>query len=219
MTLGKKKYEEIMDKVVVTDEMRRRILQNIRRADAAPEAKVIRFPHWTRYAAAAACFAVLLISALVIPNMLHSTQGNTTANTSDTNTPVTGTQGIVECQSAEELSQKIGFPVSDLTALPFEVKETSYLSSFGEIAEIDYTGADGQTADYRKSTGTDDNSGDYDTFPDTKQITVGSVSVLLKGDGTNYTVAVWTDGTYAYSIVLSDGVGVDEWSAMIQEIH
>ena len=65
MTLGEK-YGEIMEKVVVTEEMRRRILQNIRSADPAPRANVIRFPLWQRTVAAAACLAVLLIGALTV---------------------------------------------------------------------------------------------------------------------------------------------------------
>jgi len=210
------KYEEIMEKIVVTDEMRRRILQNIHSADAAPRAKVIRFPHWQRYVAAAACFAVLLISALTMPNILHPTQGNPAVGDQGGSAPVAGAQEIVECQSADELAKEIGFPISDIAALPFEPTGATYISSFGEIAEIDYTGADGQSAVYRKSLGTDDNSGVYDAFPETEQITVGGVSATVKGSGAQYTLAVWTDGTYAYSIVLSNGVGSDEWSAIIE---
>lgn len=205
------RYREIMEKVVVTDEMRRRILQNIRSADMAPAAKSTRFARRQRYLAAAACFAVLLIGALAIPNLLHPPQQNPSGD-------LQGTQEIVECASADALSKEIGFSVSDITALPFEPTGTTYLSSFGEIAEIDYTGADGQSAAYRKSPGTDDNSGICDTFPAAKQIAVGAVSAVLKGDGTTFTVAVWTDGTYSYSVVLSRGVGIGEWSALISSI-
>lgn len=209
------KYEEIMEKVVVTDEMRRRILQNIRGADVKPHAKVIRFPRWKRYAAIAACFAVLLIGALTMPDILHPAQENPAASASDGSAPMLGAQETVECQSAAELSKKIGFPITDLAVLPFEPADATYISSFGEIAEIDYAGADGQTAAYRKSLGNDDNSGIYDTFPSTEQISVGDVSAAVKGDGTRFTLAVWTDGTYAYSIALSNGVGIDEWKAIL----
>lgn len=212
------KYEEIMDKVTVTDEMRRRILQNIRSADIEPETKTIRFPHWKRYVAAAACFAVLLIGALTMPNILHPSQENPSVSESDGNAPVVGAQETVRFQSADELSKQIGFPVSDITALPFKPTDAVYASSFGKVAEIDYTGADGQNAVYRKSPGTDDNSGIYDTFPNTKQISVGGVSAEVKGSGNQFTLAVWTDGTYAYSIVLSNGVGADQWSAIIKSV-
>ena len=217
MTLSEK-YEEIMEKVVVTDDMRRRILQNIDGADIGAKAKIIRFPHWQRYAAAAACLALLLISALTVPGIFRPSQGNPAVGAPDGNAPVIGAQDNVTCKSAAELSKQIGFPVSDIAELPFEPTGATYTSSFGEIAEIDYTGADGQTAAYRKSLGTDDNSGVYDTFPVTEKLSVGSVSAAVKGDGTVFTLAVWTDGTYSYSIVLSSGVGIGEWSAIIGSV-
>lgn len=209
MTLSEK-YGEIMERVTVTEEMRRRILQNLRGAGSAPRASAIRFPHWRRYAAAAACFAVLLIAALTVPTMLRAVPGGdeTTASAPQ----------IVTCQSADELARQIGFPVSDLTVLPFAPTETVYRSDFGEIAEIGYTGADGQTAVYRKSAGTDDNSGIYDTFADTEQLAAGSLRATVKGDGTQFTLAVWTDGSYAYSLALSRGVGLDEWRTILGSV-
>jgi len=201
-------YGQIMDHITVTEEMRSRILGNLYSAEVRPAGKVVRFPHWRRAAAIAACFAILLIGALTIPGMLHPGQENQPD-------AMQGNEGIVECRSAEELSQKIGFPVSDLTVLPFDVKSTAYFSSWGSIGEIDYTGTAGQTANYRKSAGTEDNSGIYDTFPETKQISVGTISATLKGDGSKYTLACWTDGTYAYSIVLSEGVDAEKWGAIL----
>ena len=215
MILGEK-YEEIMDRVVVTDAMRQRILRNIQNANLQPRAKVIHFPHWQRYAAAAACFSVLLIGALTVPTLLHPLQGNPAVSAPDENAPVVGTQEIVECRSADELSKEVGFPVSDRTVLPFTPTSTSYISLFGKIAEINYTGADGQSATCRKSLGTDNNSGIYDFFPSTEQLTVGRINATVKGDGTQYTIAEWTDGTYAYSIALSSGVGIDVWHTIIQ---
>jgi hypothetical protein len=217
MTL-REKYGEIMEKIVVTEEMRRRILHNIRSADIGPKTNTIRFAHGKRYAAAAACFAVFLIGALTLPGLLHPLQENPAAGASGGDAPDVGVPGTVECASADALSREIGFPVSDIAALPFAPAETAYIASFGEIAEIDYTGADGQTAVYRKSLGSEDNSGIYDTFSDTQQITAGSVTAAVKGDGTAFTLAVWTDGTYAYSIALSRGVGTDEWSKILQGV-
>ena len=207
MTL-RNKYVEIMERVAVTEEMRGRILGSLRGAETAPAGKVVRFPHWRKYAAAAACLAVLLLGALTVPGILHPAGENPSVDAQ-------GSEGIVECQSAEELSQSLGFPVSDLAVLPFETKNAVYLSSWGEVAEIDYTGTDGQTASYRKSKGTEDNSGDYDTFADTEQRSVGAVSATIKGDGSAFTLAFWTDGTYAYSVVLSEGVSADQWDAII----
>lgn len=231
------KYREIMEKVVVTEEMRQRILQNIRSAELesagrVPKAKIIRFRRWQKYAAAAACFAMLLIGAMAVQNIYRTSQGKPAVSATGGYDQATGEsdqatgesyQAIgapesAECGSAAELSETIGFPVSDLATLPFEPTASTYSSLFGEIAEIEYTGADGQSATYRKSIGTDDNSGVYEDFADTQQVTAGAVKATVKGDGKQYTLAVWTDGTYAYSIVLTEGVGIDEWSRILQGI-
>lgn len=205
------KYEKIMDHVVVTEEMRDRILRNVSSAEVQPAGKVIRFPHWRFYAVSAACFVVLLVCALTAPVILHPAQETPSVDAQ-------GDQAIVECQSAEELSNELGFQISDISTLPFEVANAAYISSWGEIGEIEYTGTCGQTATYRKSVGTDDNSGNYDTFSDTEQISVGTVSATIKGDGKQFRFAFWTDGKYAYSLVLSDGVNADDWSAIIKGV-
>ena len=86
-------------------------------------------------------------------------------------------------------------------------------------AEIDYTGSDGQSAVYRKSVGTDENSGDLSTYDSTQDIMVGSMTAELKGNGENYTLACWTDGNYAYSLNLSSGVDAATWSTVIEGIN
>lgn len=50
--------------------------------------------------------------------------------------------GMETVASAEELSQKVGFPVSDLKDLPFTVEHTEYTNGWGEFAQIDYEGVD-----------------------------------------------------------------------------
>ncbi len=183
------KYDEIMDKIEVTEDMRSRVMEHVRKADLTREHTVIRFPNIRRYTALAACLAVVLIGVIVGPKLFQQAQS-----------PVENVGGIVECVSPEELSKAVGFPVSDVTTLPFDITETVYVSNWGEMAEIDYTGPDGQSAVYRKSVGTDDNSGDSSTYDSTQDIMVGSMTAEPKGNGESYTRACWTDGTYAYFV-------------------
>ena len=70
--------------------------------------------------------------------------------------------------------------MEELTALPFAVEETTYVSYWNELAEITYTG-EGQTAAFRKSPGTEDNSGDYNTYTAIKEIHMGPLTATLKG--------------------------------------
>lgn len=121
---------------------------------------------------------------------------------------------IEEAASLAELSALVGFEVNPGFALPFEPEEATYCSYWNELAQIQYSGQ-GQTATYRQSAGTEDNSGDYTAYGDVAEITAGGLSVTLKGDGGVYVLAVWTDGTFSYSLRLSQGTSETEWLDMI----
>ena len=70
-------YDELMEKIEVTDEMRTRILHHVDRelsaaehtSGSAPLLKVRR--RMKRYLSAAACLAVVLIGALALPQLMR----------------------------------------------------------------------------------------------------------------------------------------------------
>lgn len=99
----KKSYEDIMERVVVTDEMKMRILDRIQsesfETSSAP--KVVPFRKYKRFASLAACFAILVVgvwsAAKLIPPMEETP-------------PDSGVQvvpDVVEACSAEELSELV----------------------------------------------------------------------------------------------------------------
>ena len=40
-------------------------------------------------------------------------------------------------------------------------------------------------------------------------------NATLKGQDQRYTLALWTDGTYTYSLRLSSGLSADGWQALL----
>ena len=193
-------YDEIMEKIEVTPEMRQRVLERIAREDTV-STKVVRFPVWKRYLSAAACLVLLLVGAAVLPRLLEQPEQGP---------PVLTVPSIEEAASIEELSGLVGFEVTTDFSLPFEPKEITYCSYWSKMAQIEYS--NGQySATYRQSQGTDDNSGDYNVYSDTVEITVNDRIVTLKGNNETYMLAVWTDGTYAYSLSVSSGISVEDW--------
>lgn len=75
-----KKYKEIMDQVRVTDEMKQRILQNVKEemeSEKMPESgKIIRsrflsYGRTSRYLSAAACIMMLIVGGLAVPKLLN----------------------------------------------------------------------------------------------------------------------------------------------------
>lgn len=130
---------------------------------------------------------------------------------------VQGGADIVELDSAAALSAAVGFEVNDID-LPFTPEQKKYISYWHELAEIDYTGA-GKTARYRKAAGTEDCSGDYNVYTDVTEFEAGSITVTLKGDAGQYALAIWTDGSYSYSLSLSDGISLSDWQTMMSSIQ
>lgn len=150
-----KAYDEIMDRIVVNDDMRRRVLQNVEKQmvdgagtgenktknagmkrrqqenDTKPANNVelqedsavwegeekrlrcMRRYRISRYLSGAACLALLITGAAVIPQINRGQQEPTSGQEM-----VGVVNGMETVASAEELSQKVGFPVSDLKDLP-----------------------------------------------------------------------------------------------------
>lgn len=205
MTL-RRAYDEIMDKVEVTEEMRRRVLARIAQADIAPaRPKVVRFPAWKKYLSAAACLILVIAGAAVLPRLVRLQPPDEHVQT---------VPKIEEAASLAGLSRLVGFEVEEGFALPFAPEEAAYCSYWNELAQVQYSGQ-GQTATYRQSAGAEDNSGDYTVYSDVTEITAGGLPVTLKGDGGTYVLAVWTDGTFSYSLRLSQGVPEAEWLAVL----
>lgn len=204
----KKRYDEVMDRIEVTDEMRGRILGNIQKMDIAAPAngRIMGFPNMRKFLSAAACFVVLLAGIFAVGHMAGIFRPD--------EPDVTIVNGIVEVDTLKQLSAAVGFEVEEPAVLPFTAEETVYVSYWNELAEITCTGG-GQSAVFRKSAGTEDNSGDYSAYSSVREITIDSLTVTLKGGEEAYTLAVWSAGGYAYSIRLSDGISESEWHRIV----
>ena len=201
------KYDELMNKIEVTDAMRARILTRV--SGAAKKKSAAR-----RWALAAACFAVLLLGALTVPKLLTGDPAQ-----AEPEQGVMIANGMEEVANAQAMADAVGFPVSEAAVLPFEPTAVHYTSYWGQMAEISYEAGD-QTAELRKSPGTDENSGDYTVYPATEQLTVADLDIQLRGDAQDaYTLAVWTDGQYAYSLRLSQGQTAEVWQQIIMEVQ
>ena len=214
-----KRYDEIMDHIKVTGDMRSRILENIEAENIAAERRRKQTGRTvTKLLSMAACLAVIIIavSALRSPAQV-SPNDDLQPNEGDAPGFVQGGADIVEPDSAAALSAAVGFEVNDID-LPFTPEQKKYISYWHELAEIDYTGA-GKTARYRKAAGTEDCSGDYNVYTDVTELEAGSITVTLKGDAGQYTLAIWTDGSYSYSLSLSDGLSLSDWQALMNSIQ
>ena len=124
-----------------------------------------------------------------------------------------------ECSSLEEAGKLAGF---SFTA-PEEVEgyTEKYIAAIEkEIAQVIFSNGekDDSALYFRKGVGTEDISGDYNTYETVEEQTIGGKEVTCKGnDGLIYT-AVWNDGTYSYAVVSNAGMDADQLEAWVQSL-
>lgn len=211
-----KSYDEIMEEIQVTDEMRDRILQNIAKTDLQKKnagKKKSRFYRWQKYSLTAACLALLLVGAVALPKLWSGNGQEPPASGNETGTGElmgSSTWGLQECSSAETLSEAAGFPVEDLAQLPFTVNEVNYSYLGDGLAEIRYFGTEEERLDYRKSAGAEDNSGVYLEFDRVQETESNGVKVTLKGDEDRIYLILWQKDEFSYSIYDEEGIPTGE---------
>ena len=209
----KKSYEKIMERVVVTDEMKTRILDRIQsesfETSSAP--KVVPFRRkYKRFASLAACFAILVVGVWSAARLTAPVEEAP---------PDSGVQVVpdmVEASSAEELSELVGFEVGDVQGLPFEPTEAVYTAYWGEMAEIQYRNGEAEAV-FRKSAGTEDISGDFNSYDTVRELTAGDITATLKGNSETYLLAVWSKDGFSYSLSISPGATEETWGGIIAE--
>lgn len=205
----KRDYNKIMDKIEVTDEMKIRILERVNETPFnSKDDKIINFFKYKHLLPLAACFLFLLMGIKSFPNISND----------NLNSEVQITPEIVEYDSTDELSKAIGFKIYDIVNIPFEVETSSYTAWNNEIASIFYSN-DQQSAVFRKSKGNEDNSGDYTDYNIINEVITDRFLITLKGNDGLYSLAIWTDGEYSYSLQFSFEITQEEWINIISRIE
>ena len=187
-----------MEHIEVTVEMHDRIMKNLGDINIIKkQRKAPIYKSFIKYTSIAACFVLLFIGAFVIYNNLTNKP------------PIQVVPNIVEYNSADALSDAIGFKVYEVKTFPFDVEQTLYTSFWETLAQISYTGKD-KILVFRMSAGSEDNSGDYNEYSEVKNFSAGDYTVTIKGDNGQYSLAVWEYGGYTYSINIPDGSSEEE---------
>ena len=208
------KYNEIMKKVNVTDEMKSRILGNIdeyfsKKKNAGKKSFYLAFCG----VAAAALLMIIVrpwdnnVAGPINPGINSVGEGST----------VLGVNPIQDYASAEELSKAAGFNVPEIKSLPFKPSETEYMTLGEGFAQITYLSDDDRLI-YRKSTDKEDNSGNYNPYDYVGEVSVNDIKVTVKGTKEALYLAFWNDGTYEHSISAEKAEDKDVMIKMIEEV-
>lgn len=204
----KNRYDEVMEHIEVTDEMRDRILNNITSLNLEKTpVKAAPSPNYRRYLSIAACFVLLIVGSVFIRNAINVPN----------EPPIQVTPDTVTYQSVGELSDAIGFTVKEIQKLPFIVESVKYTSYWGELADIEYIGSD-NTAIFRMAVGEEDVSGYYDEFTSVENHVINGYDVTIKGHNDKYILAIWYKDGFSYALQFREAVPEQEVLDIIQSI-
>lgn len=209
------KYNQIMEKISVTPQMKERILEQVALHDtqepegnADRKSKLLRFVRWGS-GAVAACLVLL---AGIRAYQVYHPPGETDHSVLE------GQYSVEEYASLEELEQAIGFSVPDISDIPFQVKDRAYTNSFG-IARVDYQGASDEMLTISKAVDDgSDISGDYTEYEAVSELELEGCKVAMKGNDGTISLAVWTEDGYAYAVSASPGLAESEMKDVLREI-
>lgn len=123
---------------------------------------------------------------------------------------------FTEYDRLSDAEEAAGFPVSAPASVPGN--DSRILCVGAGMIEILYQNGEETAAVIRKSAGDEDNSGDYAAYPEEKTIRSGGRTVTLKGEDGLYTLAVWSEGGYAYS-VRAEGLTQAEMTALVRRVR
>lgn len=122
-----------------------------------------------------------------------------------------------EYKSVDEAKKAVNFEAPVPTKVTDGYK-LDYISTLdGELLQLVYRNAEDKQISYRTAKGSEDISGDYNVYKDTKTVKAGDVSVTLrKGDKTSS--AIWTNGGMTFALYADGGLSDAEITEVIKNI-
>lgn len=125
---------------------------------------------------------------------------------------------FVNCETTDEAGKLAGFEI----AVPEELAGydgRAIRAMEDSMIEIIYQNSEsGKEVRVRKGTGSEDISGDFNSYAETESAVVDDLQVTLKGEDGNVSVATWTDGTYAFSITTDVEMDTDSMTELIRNV-
>lgn len=193
-------------------------------APAEQKKKAMRFTPWVRYVSIAAC-AMLVIGAGIFAvtqqrgNIVDAPaqSGMQTEEAPDTSDFVQYVNPYAEFDTLEEAEKAVGFDITVPDSCG-EYTEPFYAVVEGKILEVQYYHGDDRGMIIRKSRGSDDISGDFNEYDNIAETQVNGNTVTIKGNGDEFSLALWVSGDYYYSVSVSSGISENALTEIIEKI-
>lgn len=121
---------------------------------------------------------------------------------------------FVDCQDLAAAAEQAGFSFSVPGSIQGYTKSTIQAIP-GDMIQVFYDGKDGSELLLRKAVGTDDVSGDYNVYAQTRTVTVDGVSVTMKGNDGTVSVATWVRDGHSFAVDADQGISVAQMTGIV----
>lgn len=116
---------------------------------------------------------------------------------------------FVDCETIADAEKIAGFEITVPDKMPEGYSQSSIQAINDYLIQIFYESGDNEIL-IRKGIGSEDISGDYNTYSESNTMTIGELTINTKGNDGKINVATWINGEYTFSILVNPGkVGVD----------
>ena len=146
-------------------------------------------------------FAVLLFSLLMLCSC-QNREPDFTETTVAVRNPFTTHETLAEAEEAANITLTLPEELAEWPNVTYRAANNDTL----QLIEVIFASEDNEIR-LRKSPGAEDNSGIYEEFAIAVESLDGERGLVMKGDGSGlYSLAIWQDGEYSYSISCEEGV-------------
>ena len=204
----KNKYQQAEEYIKLTPDMEQRILEKIRASRTAPVPQIQPQPPFPRRFPIPAALTLFLYPRLKTGFPPGQSQ----------QPPVQIASPIVEYPDTSSLADALPFPLSLPAQLPegYTLRSCSILN--GEMAQLIYE-KNGSQLTYRiteqKNAPGDDISGDYNQYTQSQILERPWGQLTLKGDGTAWSLLLWSRGGYTCSVSTQAPLTESEAAALV----
>lgn len=115
-----------------------------------------------------------------------------------------------------EATKTVGFELAVPEKVNGSPRQNIQTTEDGMI-QVFYGGEDDSIC-IRKAPGSEDISGDYNSYSQVTAVDTNGINVTMKGENNLVYLAIWTSGGYTYSISARTGMSNSDMSALVQSI-
>lgn len=115
---------------------------------------------------------------------------------------------FTQCDTLDQAEELVGFSME----LPKRSWD-SYRVLSGEMIE-----AQSEDVRVRKAKGTEDISGNYTAYEETKTVDVDGIDVTFRGEDGKVMVATWAENDYTFAVSSDNGISAKEMTSLVAEV-